>query len=128
MSLTLNEVRVPTPTRRAKRIMALLESNGPVNEYDAATPVISPNDGAALLSSAEAGLAMSLADATHEGETIHLKCDELTIPGTDTIVVTPATLDGGTTITFAVADEHVVLIWFTTVGWQARPGFSAAIA
>ena len=127
MSLTLKEVRVPTPTRRAKRIMALLESNGPVNEYEAAG-AISPNDGAALLSSSEAALAMTLADATYEGETIHLKCDDLTTVGVDTIVVTPTTLNGGTTITFDAVDEHVVLIWFTTVGWQPRPGFSATIA
>ena len=126
MSLTVNEVRVPTPTRRAKKILALLESNGPVNEYNAAG-AISPNDGAALLSSSVAAQAMTLANATHEGETIHLKCDELTVPGTDTIVVTPATLDGGTVLTFDAVDEHAVLIWFTTVGWQVRPGFTAAL-
>lgn len=128
MSLNLKEVRVPTPSRRAKRILALLESNGPVEEYDAASPTISPNDGAALLSSSEAALAMTLADATHEGETIHLKCDELVTPGVDTIVVTPTTLDGGTTLTFDAVDEHAVLIWFTTVGWQVRAGFSATLA
>lgn len=127
MSLDLKEVRVPTPTRRAEKILALLEAHGPINAYSAAG-AISPNDGAALLSSAEAALAMTLADGTFVGETIHLKCDDLTIPGTDTIVVTPVTLNGGTTLTFDAKDEHVVLIWNTTVGWSPRAGFSATLA
>ena len=126
MSLELKEVRVPTPIVRAERILAVLESQGLINDYKVAG-AISPNDGTAILRTKEAGLAMTLANGTLVGETIHLKCVQLRTPGTDTIVVTPANLTGGTTITFSVKDDHAVLIW-AGAAWSVRIGNSADIA
>lgn len=127
MSLDLKEVRNPIKRVRAERILAALEGNGPVNDYNAAG-AISPNDGVACLRSDEAGLAMSLADGAIEGETICLRCTHIGTVGTDTIVVTPATLNGGTTLTFDAKDEVAVLIWVAATGWNPRAGYTATLA
>ena len=37
--------------------------------------------------------------------------------GTDTVVLTPATFAGGTTITFDTVGESATLIYNTTIGW-----------
>lgn len=121
MSLDLKNVRVPTPRVRAELLLACLEGNGVLNEYSAAG-AISEDDGVAILRSKEAGMAMTLADATIPGATIHLKCLSLGTPGTDTIVVTPTTFADGATLTFDATNEEAVLIWVTTNGWTLRSG------
>lgn len=126
MSLDIKNVRVPTPRVRAELVLACLEANGPLNEYSAAG-AISPEDGVAILRSKEAGMAMTLANGAIAGESISLKCLSLGLPGTDTIVVTPVALTGGTTITFDAKDESAVLIW-TGAAWEARAGATATIA
>jgi hypothetical protein len=123
--LEVKEVRNPVKTVRAERILAALEANGPVSDYNAAG-AISPEDGTAILRSKEAALAMTLAVGTTVGETLHLKCLGIGTPGVDTIVVT-GTFTGGTTLTFAVKDEHAVLIW-VGAAWTPRAGYTAALA
>lgn len=127
MALELKEVRVPTKRVRAEKLLAALEANGPVNEYNAAG-AIDPSDGVALLRSTSAGMAMTLADGTVAGETMHIKCTKIGTLGTDTIVVTPATFADGTTITFDAENEFIVLIWIAATGWTKRPGNSATVA
>jgi hypothetical protein len=126
MSLDLKNVRVPTPRVRAELVLACLEAHGPLNEYFAAG-AISEEDGVAILRSKEAGMAMTLANAALAGETIHLKCLSLGLPGTDTVVVTPVALTGGTTITFNAKDDSAVLIW-TGAAWEVRAGNTAVVA
>ena len=126
MGLTVKEVRNPVPLVRATRIRAALEAGGNLEEYNAAG-AIDPNAGAALMRTSEAGLAMTLADGSILGETMLLECIELTLPGTDTIVVTPTTLVGGATITFNVIGDRAVLIW-VALGWSVRGGNTAVVA
>jgi len=121
MSLAIKSVKVPTPRARAEQLLACLEANGPYNEYLAAG-AIDPDDGVAVLRTKAAGQAMTLADATIPGATMHLKCLGIGTPGTDTIVVTPATFADGATLTFDAKDENAVLIWVTTNGWTLRSG------
>ena len=130
MSLTLKEVRVPTPERRASKILAALESNGPLAEYNVAG-AISPNDGVAVLRTKIADQAMTLADGIVAGQSIAIRCIDLAIPGVDTVVVTPANLTGGTTITFNAVDDLIVLIWDivpATDAWAVKPGNTAVVA
>lgn len=121
MSLDLKEVRVPTPRTRAEKILANLLSNGDFNEY-AAAGAIAVSDGVAMLRPSEAGMAMTLADsATGPGDCIRIEMVEQDDP-TYTAVLTPATLNGGTTITFDAPGEYIVLQWVVTVGWTQKAG------
>ena len=88
---------------------------------------MSPNVGTALLRTKIAGQAMTLPNAAIIGETIHIKLIQLKTPGNDTVVVTPVSLTGGTTITFSVKDHHVVLIWGGSA-WGIRGGNTAVIS
>lgn len=126
MGLTIKEVRNPVQTVRAERIRAALEAHGNVGEYTVAG-AISPNDGVATIRTITAGMAMTLADGSILGETMLIECTALAVPGTDTVVVTPATLVGGTTITFDAAGERAVLIW-VALGWSVRGGNTATVA
>lgn len=126
MSLTVKEVGNPIRRVRAERIRAGVEAHGNVEEYIAAG-AINPNDGVALLRVGTAGMAMTLADGSILGETMLIECVALTLPGTDTAVVTPTTLVGGTTITFDAVGERAVLIW-AALGWSVRGGNTATVA
>jgi hypothetical protein len=126
MSLTLKEVRVPTPRVRAEKILAALLSAGDFAEYSAAG-AISVEDGVALLRPSEAAMAMTLADtATGPGDCIRIEMVEQD-DATYTAVLTPATLDGGTTITFDAVGDYIVLQWVVTIGWTKKAG-NAVIA
>lgn len=125
MSLTVKEVRVPTPRIRAERILSALEAHGPVNEYSAAG-AIDPGDGVAILRPSAAAMAMTLADGTIAGETMLVKMLQQDDP-TYTAVLTPANMTGGTTITFDAVDELAVLIW-DGAGWAVRSGETATVA
>jgi len=121
MGLALNEVRVPTPRTRAEKILAALLAGGDLNEYNAAG-AIAVTDGVALLRATSVGMAMTLADSgVGPGDTIRLELVKKSDP-TYTVVVTPATLNGGTTITFDAVGEYIVLIWVDTVGWTEKVG------
>jgi hypothetical protein len=121
MSLTLKEVRVPTPRVRGEKILAALLSQGDFTEYNAAG-AISIEDGVALLRPTAAAMAMTLADSgVGPGDPIRIEMVEQDDP-TYTVVLTPATLNGGTTITFSAAGDYIVLIWVDTVGWTRKAG------
>jgi plastocyanin len=121
MGLTLKEVRVPTPRVRAEKILAALLAGGDLNEYNAAG-AIAVTDGVAMLRATSVGMAMTLADSgVGPGDTIRLELVKQNDP-THTVVVTPATLNGGTTITFDAVGEYIVLIWVDTVGWTEKVG------
>lgn len=121
MGLTITEVRNPVPRVRAEKIRTALLSSGDLSEYSAAG-AIAISDGAAMLHPDSAGMAMTLADsAVGPGDSIRVEMvdqGELTY----TAVLTPATLNGGTTITFDAVDDYVVLVWVVTVGWTVKSG------
>lgn len=125
MSLTIKEVRNPITRVRAEKIRASLLAGGDLGEYSSAG-AIAPTDGVAMLDGTVDAQAMTLADGTIPGESIRVECRSLAA-GVNSIVLTPVTLNGGTTVTFAAKDEYVVLIWVTTVGWTPRTG-DAAVA
>ena len=121
MSLSLKEVRVPTPRVRAEKILAALLGGGDLNEYSVAG-AIALGDSVALLRPSEAAMAMTLADtATGPGDVIRIEMVQQDDP-TYTGVLTPATLDGGTTITFSNVGEYIVLQWVVTIGWTVKTG------
>lgn len=121
MSLTLKEVRNPVPRVRAEKIRAALLGGGDCNEYSAAGAV-DVEDALAVLRATSVGMAMTLADsAVGPGDAIRLELVKQDDP-THTVVLTPATLNGGTTITFDAVGEYIVLIWVTTVGWTRKAG------
>jgi len=124
--LTLREVRNPIKTVRAARLRAAMEAGGDVNEYIAAG-AIAASDGVALFRATEVGMAMTLADGVIPGETMLLELAQIKAAG-GTVVVTPVTLNGGATITFAAVDERAVLIWVTATGWNVRTGETATVA
>jgi hypothetical protein len=126
MSLELKEVRNPVKRVRAERILAALLSSGDFAEYSAAG-AISVEDGVALLRPRSAAMAMTLADsATGPGDCIRIEQLDEKDP-TFTAVLTPATLDGGTTITFDGVGDYIVLQWVVTIGWTRKAG-NAVIA
>jgi hypothetical protein len=48
--------------------------------------------------------------------------------GTDTVVLTPATFAGGTTITFDTVGESATLIYNATIGWVLVSNNGGAVA
>jgi hypothetical protein len=121
MSLTLKEVRNPVPRVRAEKVRQGLLAGGDLNEYSAAG-AISVEDAVAMLRPDSVGMAMTLADsAVGPGDCIRLEQLDQTDP-TFTAVLTPATLNGGTTITFSAIGEYIVLMWVVTVGWTKKAG------
>ena len=72
--------------------------------------------------------ALTLADSTIVGQ---IKVIIMIVDGGDG-TLTPTTLLGGTTITFADAGDAVVLLWVTTLGWvriaQGGPGVGPVMA
>lgn len=119
MSLTLGEVRVPTPIARAKKVYNALLSGGDSQSISAAGAV-DPANAVVYIQPSEAAMALTLADGTTPGETMRLVMTTKSQP-TYTAVLTPTTLSGGTTITFDAKDEYAVLIW-TATGWVVRTG------
>lgn len=121
MSLSIAEVRNPIKRVRAEKIRASLLAGGDCSEYSAAGAV-AVTDGVALLRPSEAAMAMTLADsAVGPGDCIRLEMTDQDDP-TYTAVLTPTTLNGGTTITFDAVGEYVVLMWVVTVGWTVKAG------
>lgn len=122
--LTLKEVRNPVPRVRAERILAVLNGADDASAaqqktvYNAAG-AIDPGDDIAVFDATAVGMAMTLADGTHPGETISLYMRSKT--NGDTVVVTPTTLIGGTTITFGDVGVRATLTW-TATGWYVRNG------
>jgi hypothetical protein len=125
MSLTHKEVRNPVPTRRAEKILACLLSGGTHGEYNDAG-AIDISDSVAMLDGTVDAQAMTLADEVVPGAAMRLECRSLD-EGVDSIVLTPATLNGGTTLTFNAVGDFVILIWVVTVGWTPRAN-SAVLA
>ena len=117
MSLKIGEVRVPTPLSRARKVYTALLNCGDSKTY-ATAGGIDPNAAVAFLQPDEAGMAMTLADGTHPGETMRIMMETQSDP-TYTAVLTPTTLLGGTTLTFDAVDEYAVLLW-TATGWYVR--------
>lgn len=119
MSLTLNEVRVPTPLARARKVYNALLSGGDSQSISAAGAV-APENAVCYIQPSEAAMALTLADGTTAGETIRLVMTTKSQP-TYTAVLTPTNLAGGTTLTFDARDEYAVLIWNGTA-WAVRAG------
>jgi len=115
-NLSLADVRVPTKRERAERILErfndlddLLDSLV-VNAYSAAGAIATDSD-VVELTADSVGMAMTLADGA---ATVPLKMTIklVAIDATgDTVVLTPATLDTYTTITFDAVGEKVSLYW-----------------
>jgi hypothetical protein len=120
--LVLKEVRNPVKRVRAQKILDILnaadvgQAAGQSNVYDAAG-AIDPADDVAVLDATSVGMAMTLADGTTAGETMKLYLRSIT--NSDTVVLTPANLAGGTTITFDAVGEYAVLIW-NGAAWAVR--------
>jgi hypothetical protein len=124
--LALKEVRNPVKLVRAERILAALLASGDFAEY-AAAGAISIEDSVALLRPSAIGQALTLADTgTGPGDCIRIEMIQQKDP-TFTAVLTPATLAGGTTITFSAKGDYIVLQWVVTTGWTRKAG-NAVIA
>lgn len=122
--LTLKEVRNPVPRVRAEKIRTVLNAADSAAAgqqavaYNAAGAV-DPADDVVIFDATAVGMAMTLADGTHPGETIHMSMRSKT--NGDTVVVTPVTLLGGTTLTFGDVGVRATLVW-TATGWYKRNG------
>lgn len=121
MSLTINEVRVPVPLQRARKVRNAILSNGDSQSVSAAGAV-APENAVVYIQPTEAAMALTLADGSVSGETMRLVMTTQS-DSTYTAVLTPANLTGGTTITFDAVDEYAVLIWDGVGGaWVVRAG------
>lgn len=119
MSLTLKEVRVPTPRARATKVFNAALAGGD-SQSIAAAGAIAPENAVCYIQPSEAAMALTLADGTTAGETMRVVMTTQTDP-TYTAVLTPANLAGGTTLTFDAENEYAVLIWNGTA-WAVRTG------
>ena len=109
MSLTLNEVRVPTPSVRARKILAALSATGDITEYVAAG-AIAITDGVALIAPTSAAMAMTLAASAVVGSTIRLEMTRQAV-STYTAVVTVAGPGAGVaSVTLDAVGEYAVLV------------------
>lgn len=130
--LEVREVRVPTKRVRAEAIQGKfadlddLLDGMQVNAY-AAAGAIAPEDGLAFLDATEAGMAMTLADGSVVGETMHVILRSIAEDGVDTAVITPANLTGGSTLTFDEVNQRETLIW-VGAAWTPRPNGGSTIA
>lgn len=128
--LTLKEVRVPIKLSRALAIKAKFDDlddflDALKTTVYSAAGAISPTDGLVIIDSAIAGMAMTLANGTVNGETINVIFRKKT--GAGTVVITPANLAAGTTWTLATAGQRGQLIWVSP-DWTLRPGFGGVLA
>ena len=128
--LAVKEVRVPTKLVRATAIAAkmadlddYLDAIG--TAYYTAAGAISPNDGLVVLTANAVGQAMTLADGTVTGQQLAVILRAKTSTGT--VVLTPANLAGGTTLTFSAAGQKARLVW-TGSDWTPVPGYTAVLA
>jgi len=125
--LTLKEVRNPVPRVRAQKILDVLNGADSVsaaqqvNVY-AAAGAVDPTDDVAIFDATAVGMAMTLADGATAGELMHLVMRSKT--NGDTVVLTPTTLTGGTTITFSAVGHRATLLW-TGTAWVMRNGTAA---
>lgn len=124
MSLTIKEVRVPTPLVRARKILAALSGNGDISEYSTHNAEIALTDGVAFVVPdaaqvvAVADTDYGLADSAIPGDTIRIEMTRSN--AASDVVVTPDTFADGATITFDAVGEYAVLIWVTTNGWTVK--------
>jgi len=122
--LTLKEVRNPVKRVRAQKILDALNAGdnlaaGQQAAVYAAAGAIDPTDDVAVFDATAVGMAMTLADGTIPGETMYLSMRTKT--NSDTVVITPATLVGGTTLTFGDVGVRATLVW-AAAGWTLRNG------
>lgn len=128
--LDIRSIRVPAKRSRAELIKAKFDDNDDLLDalkttaYSAAG-AIAPTDGFAIVDSAVAGMAMTLADGTVDGQTLNLIFRTKT--GAGTIVLTPANLAAGTTWTLATAGQRGQLIWYSG-DWHLRAGYGGVLA
>lgn len=128
--LTLKQVRIPIKLASAIAIKAKYDDlddflDGLKTTVYSAAGALSPTDGFAIIDSAVAGMAMTLADGTIDGETINVIFRTKTAAGT--IVITPANLAAGTTWTLATAGQRGQLIWISP-DWNLRVGYGGVRA
>jgi hypothetical protein len=122
--LTLNEVRNPVKRVRGEKILAVLNAADSAaaaqqqTVYNAAGAV-DPTDDVAIFDATAVGMAMTLADGSFTGEAISMYMRSKT--NGDTVVLTPANLTGGTTVTFGDVGVRATLIW-TGAAWDLRNG------
>ena len=119
MSLVLKEVRVPTPSARATKVLNAALAGGD-SQSIAAAGAIAPTNAVCYIQPSEAAMALTLADGSITGETMRLVMTTQS-DATYTAVVTPANFADGTTLTFDAKDEYAVLIWNGTA-WALRTG------
>ena len=89
------------------------------------TMVISPSTGLNLIQSSASAETASLADETTVGTVTTIV---MTVDGGGDIVLTPTTLLGGSTITFADVGDSVTLVWSGTTGWAVASNNGAVVA
>lgn len=127
--VTTTEVRIPTKLSRATVLKGKFDDlddalDGIKTSVYSADGAISPTDGFAIIDSAVAGQAMTLAAGGVTGETMHVLFRTKT--GAGTVVIT-ATFTGGTTLTMATAGLRATLIW-TGAAWTLRQGYDGVLA
>lgn len=128
MSLTIKEVRVPTPTVRARKILAALTAAGDISEYSTEADAIAAGDAVAFVAPdpaqvlVPAATAMTLADSVI-GSTVRIQM--VRSNAASDVVVTPDTFADGATITFDAVDQYIVLVWATASGWTQKAGDAA---
>jgi hypothetical protein len=128
--LTLAQVRVPIKLSRALALKAKFDDlddflDAIKTTVYSAAGALSPTDGFAIIDSAIAGMAMTLANGATAGETISYLFRTKT--GLGTVVITPVALTGGTTLTLSTAGLRGQLIW-TGAAWTRRTGGGGVIA
>ena len=122
--LVLKDVRNPVKRDRAERILAIMNAAeslaaGQQAAVYAAAGAVDPTDDVVVFDATAVGMAMTLADGTIPGETMYLYVRSKT--NSDTVVITPTTLVGGTTLTFGDVAVRATLVW-AAAGWTLRNG------